>query len=200
MEFKKVIKEMWKTPRGKAIVKLCAWMLFFLVLFLLMFVVNLFNADEYSDNVSNDENVVSDESNQNYIEALNDILTINYSYVYEVVSVDETYTYIGNVVNGLDTGSKLNNDLVVNYVIENDITYIIEGENKINYNIYENLNSTFLNLESIYNVIINNEYTVLNDVYTYFVDDVKYEIYYYEDVISKIIIYSDYTYNLKLTY
>ena len=134
-------KEFWHSKRGKSLIKLIAWFLFVIVLYVI-----LTFGMEYPQNNSSNKTNENPEKNGQFL--FLDLNNREYDYEYLIRINDEAYSFKGSKLKDEETGTKtLPNGEVINYVkkdnqITNDAKEIIP-------NLYENLASEFLN----YNIL-----------------------------------------------
>ena len=82
---KKSLKEMWKDPQKKAIIKLGLWFVFFALTFLFLSVASLFSKHNNLNNNNNENNQNNQNNQEEKVEAnvpkmLEKLLNSNYSY------------------------------------------------------------------------------------------------------------------------
>lgn len=218
---KKKIKEMKKTPKGVAILKLIGWGIFFFVIFVFCMIASLINPPKKIENEKIDnpptnqeeQNTVIDKE-QEYIRLLENLKTSNYDYEYKITINEETYIFNGSKENNIEKGYKESSIGIIKYYIDETGIYEELTTNKTPItNLYENISVSYLNLDYIISnlkdkVFINIE-TADFSYPTYYVKDEK-NIYYisYKNTIGEennqvegITIKSlDNTYTYELTY
>ena len=158
---KKKIKEMKKTPKGKAILKLIGWGIFFFLLFIFCLIASLFspkeNLKEKEEN-NNATQVTPEEALKDKKEIIEDIknnlLKSNYDYKYEITFNEEKYTYEGAKTKLYETGYKTNNTGIIKYYIDETGTYREFNEEKTLINdLYQNINTNYLDLNYLFNIL-----------------------------------------------
>lgn len=166
---KKKIKELKKTTKGKAILKLIKWSIFFIIIFIFLGVSALMpknnspvksnNKTEEKESINNAETNKEDNWNletlsletiNKYQEDLNNI----YTYNYEITINNEKYIYSGTKTKIDNKGFKESRNGIIKYYIDNTGTYEETTTDKILINnLYEGLDENYLNPLYILNVI-----------------------------------------------
>lgn len=137
-------KEYWQSEQGKALIKLGFWVIFIAIIY----IIAITGSNTKTDNNNNNK----PELNSNKEE----IKYSNYSYVYNIVINEEKYNFEGKVTNEKEIGYKMQEDKIIKYEKENNVIYEVTlNERKEITNLYENLNSVFLD----YNILI----TIINE-------------------------------------
>ena len=150
--------KMKSTPRGKAILKLIYWAIFFIILFLLFSVASLFQSDNPPVPVTEDEPIKQEQDTKKSLDVLeSELLSSTYRYQYYIEENNNSYFFEG--LKALDhiEGYKSYNGIssgVLRYYIDQSGTYEIKGEEKVLItNLYEGLQKNFLNLESLFQIM-----------------------------------------------
>ena len=154
-------KNFWKTDKGNSLIKLVLWLLF--VLFLVM--VFAFNENKIEKNEEEkkvEEQVVETEIFKPYDEMQKNILSNGYQYTYEIIGTDFKFTYTGSVCNNKNIGFKESNAEIIKYFIKDGMHYQVKLDTleQIN-NLYENIDSSFLDINLLFNNLKNNLYKVI---------------------------------------
>jgi len=186
---KKKIKELKQTSKGKAILKLIWWSIFFFVLFVFCIIATFFSNptinvdypcdDENTQNnlTDNKENIIDEETQK--IKLLEDLASSNYDYEYEININGAKYLFNGSINGDINTGYKETSNGIIKYYIDKTGVYQQTTNDKILINdLYENINIEYLNLNNLVNKVKNLKFNVpeIIDFYypTYFaVDDLN---------------------------
>ena len=172
----------WQTERGKAIIKLGGWFIFIIALIIFVLV----SEKNANNNVIDDTNSDKDEVTETYefllfSEMINNLINGNYEYSYNITSNNINYIYEGIKCNNEELGYKESIDKIIKYYINDQNTYqVILNEYVEITNLYEGIDTNFINLEVLFNNL--NEYlynTVKNEntrVITYDKDGYKVSI------------------------
>jgi hypothetical protein len=165
---KKKIKELKKTSRGKAILRLIKWCIFFLVLFIFLAIASLTQPKNniHKPNLNEPEkpsNVPSKEETDNWnnetltIETINrfqNYLSNKYDYKYEVTIKSEKYIYSGTKTKIENSGYKESSTGIIKYSIDNTGTYMETTTDKVMIdNLYEGLEESYLDPIYILNIL-----------------------------------------------
>lgn len=170
---KKKINELKKTTKGKAILRLIKWGIFFLILFIFLAISSLMSPhkeiqkpdnnikEPTSDNETIDkdnwnEETLTIETITKYQEYLSNI----YDYKYEISINKEKYIYSGTKTKITDRGFKESSNGIIKYLIDSTGTYEETTTEKIAINnLYEGIEENYLNPIYILNLIKNLEIT-----------------------------------------
>ena len=182
-----------------ALIKLVLWIVFIVVLVIVSGI---------SDN--NNNNINYPEDNKPPIEENSKIsledklakLTNNYKYKYEIKIGDNLYIYNGAKKDNRESGTLLNNEKTIYYFLENGYVYQVNngGLDKIETIYDKNINPELLDVNKIKESIINIEYTIIENKYTYVLEDKTINIFTTDTDIEKIeIMHSDYSYILEFS-
>lgn len=166
---KRKIKELKKTTKGKAILRLIKWSIFFIIIFIFLGISALMpkknnslesnNKNAEKEPINNEEtnkednwslDTLSLETLNKYQEDLNNI----YDYNYEVTINNEKYIYSGTKTKIDNKGYKESKNGIIKYYIDNTGTYQETTTDKalIN-NLYEGLEENYLNPLYILDII-----------------------------------------------
>ncbi len=182
---KKSLKEMWKDPQKKAIIKLGLWFVFFALTFLFLSVASLFSKHNNLNNNNNENNQNNQNNQEEKVEAnvpkmLEKLLNSNYSYEIKITGDNETKTLSGAVNDKITSGFIETNGNIIKYSyhdekyfqinqneeIENNELLTEEQKDNINlHNILDDVNNyeannKILKEENIYNYDINDTYKI----------------------------------------
>lgn len=216
-KFKEYICELKKTDRGKAILKLSGYLTFFIAVLLLVSITNALNAPktnytpdngtENTSGVNNNEDsipVSGEIKPKTYLEKQEKLYNEDYSYNFRITG-EINLLYRGDYTKGIHEGYKESNDKTMRYRIEQDKTYEIKLEKKIEIdNLYQGLDSTLFDLKTVFTKL-NSKSTIIDreedsKSYTYEnVEGYKYVIYMTETEITKIVINNEHL-NYEFTF
>ena len=169
---KKTFKELWANPRYKALIKLGMWAAFFILMFLISFVVSLFN--KTTNYQKKDNSAIKEEKVETNISILlRNLKTSDYSYEYRITNAEVTYSYNGTKDNNTDKGYYENGNDIIKYEIKEGLYYRVENNETIEDN--NIMNETDRNIIDINNLIKkiydfedeNKNPEIHEDIYTY---------------------------------
>ena len=153
MSEKESKNEFWQTRRGKAIIKLGLWGIFFIILFAFLAIGN-------SVIKKHPKEEMPKYSFKLYDQMLEELLKNNFEFDYKITNDDDIYLFNGKS-NGIKTeGIKENKDGIIKYLIEDNITYEMKLNEKKEVNLYDNLNETYLNVDKLMKSIENINYHI----------------------------------------
>lgn len=174
-EFKKKINELKKTSRGKAILRLIKWCIFFTILFIFLAIASIVSPgkNNLKPNVNNEtqkpnpEEPIEEKENQNEetltLETINkyqDYLSNIYDYKYEITINNEKYIYNGTKSPEDNKGYKESSEGIIKYLVDSTGTYEETTTEKIPIsNLYESLEENYLDPIYILNIIKDLEIT-----------------------------------------
>ncbi len=172
------IKELKKTPKGVAILKLIRWTIFFIALFLFILIASLI-ADNSPQKEPQDSTIINNLEDNKIEENIETaILTIeqsaelinklknNFSYKIDIKINNNIYLFDGDKNLERDTGYKETSEGIVKYIIDNTGTYRenLIGREPIT-NLYEGLNEEYMNWDKLFE-LMHMEYSLTeNNVY-----------------------------------
>lgn len=191
-------EKMKSTPRGKAILKLIYWGIFFIILFVFLGLTSgiTSNYDTNKNNqVDDSKNNADNSGNEDVLvpktiaDMQKDLISKTYKYTYDIHVLENSYLFEGTKYNSYQEGYKNyvvdGNSDIIKYYIDNTGIYQIKGNEKILLDdFYQEVNSNFLNLEYIFNII--NSLGLKKDPGNY-----GYPVYYTKD--------DNYTYTLNIS-
>ena len=137
----------WSTDRGKATGKFIAWMIFIIILVVLFARQNV-----YENNIT-EENKTKEETKtfKNYTDMQKELLSSGYDYKYKITNNENMVIYEGNICNSIDNGYKETSEGIIKYKKENnDIRKIVLEEEIVIDDLYEGIDSSFINLDSLF--------------------------------------------------
>lgn len=174
----------------------------------IVFIVVLVVISGINDNNNNninypeDNKITIDESNKITFEDKLAKLDNNYKYKYEIKIGDNLYIYNGAKKDNRESGTLLNNEETIYYFLENGYVYQVNngGLDKIETIYDKNINPELLDINKIKELIVDAEYTLTENKYTYVIEDKTINIFTTDTDIEKIeIIHSDYSYLLEFS-
>lgn len=219
LELKKTLNELKKTERGRAILKLFKWFIFFLILFIFIFISSFITPKNNTNKVPKKETVPQVTNNTLTLDKLKNLeqnlLNSNYKYEFIVTINNNKLVYNGTFNNNINTGYKETNSGIIKYYIDSTGIYhdTMEKKEPLN-NLYEGINSNYINLDYIFNTLnklefnLNTEYKTNNLVYKFADEQNKYYLFLdnkevLKSSISEIKIIANnnsYTYNLTFEF
>lgn len=164
---KKKIRELKQTSRGKAILRLIKWCIFFFILFIFLAIASLITPKTKPDvkpNINNEVNEPTDKTeDDNWNEETLTIETIEkyqknlsniYDYKYEINIDKEKYIFTGTKTPKDNKGYKESSSGIIKYLVDNTGTYeeTTTEKNIIN-NLYEGIEESYLDPIYILNIL-----------------------------------------------
>lgn len=162
---KQKIKELKKTNKGKAILRLIKWCIFFVILFIFLAIASLMSPKNTSIKKPNNEinkpqeEIPKDNWNEETltIETINEYqekLNNDYDYKYEISINKEKYIFSGTKTNNINKGYKESSTGIIKYSIDSTGTYMeTTTEKTLINNLYEGIEENYLNPIYILNII-----------------------------------------------
>lgn len=150
----------WQTERGKALIKLGAWMIFIIALIVFVLVSEKNADDNILDDTNNNE--VNNEPTETYefkifSEMIASLLNGNYEYSYNIVNNGITYIYNGIKCNNEELGYKETSENVIKYYKNEGNAYQVILDQYVEVtNLYEGIDTSFIDLNILFNNL--NEY------------------------------------------
>jgi len=170
-EWKKKIKEMKKTARGKAILKLIGWGIFFFIILVFCLISSIMNPKPIEkpnieiptekDESKEEENKKAEQilTEEKAKEIINELKNHTYDYEIKVTQKEITYTYSGHKEPNLETGYKESKEGIIKYIIDNTGTFQeIQGEKTPITNLYEGLDLNYMVWDNLFEQVGNIEY------------------------------------------
>ncbi len=150
------------------IIKLSLWLIFIIVLIIIV----KFGGKK---DINNDVNTIPETNNTiekiSFEEKLAK-LTDNYKYSYIINIGDKTYTFNGSKMNNRESGYRLFLDEKLQYFKENGYTYEVKNGGLFQIDtLYNEIDSSLLDITNIKNLINNQEYKIEDDKYIYTLDN-----------------------------
>lgn len=192
---KEKIKKLKETERGRALLKLSRYMIFFLGV-ILLFVIAGFTGGPRPIIPNKSNNQEQESLVRSYLEKQQMITSGNYHYEFHITGVMNV-NYTGTVKDGVVEGYKETSEETIKYQIENGKIYSVKMNQKEEYiELYDGLDENLFDFSQLFgklnatNTFIDN--TVSEKVYTYEnIDNYKIVVYTTEAQISKIVIEND---------
>ena len=136
----------WSTDRGKATGKFIAWMIFIIILVVLFARQNV-----YENNTEENKTKEETKTFKNYTDMQKELLSSGYDYKYKITNNENIVIYEGNICNSIDNGYKETSEGIIKYKKENnDIRKIVLEEEIVIDDLYEGIDSSFINLDSLF--------------------------------------------------
>lgn len=136
----------WSTERGKATGKFIAWMIFIIILVVLFARQNV-----YENNTKENKTKEETKTFKNYTDMQKELLSSGYDYKYKITNNENIVIYEGNICNSIDNGYKETSEGIIKYKKENnDIRKIVLEEEIVIDDLYEGIDSSFINLDSLF--------------------------------------------------
>ena len=173
---KKTLKEMWKDPQKKAIIKLGLWFFFFAFVFLFLTVASLFNHNNSKNNDTSDNNKKTEVVEANITKMLEKLIDSDYGFEIKIINQNIIENISGTVKSKITTGYYENNNNILKFSYHDQNYYQIIDNNEVLNN--ELLNEEYrknIDLPSILEIIKNyemtNETLKENNEYIYNISD-----------------------------
>ena len=153
----------WQTDRGKALIKLLLWMVFIVILIVLV-IVSERNANSEILDVDKPENNATDTPSEPenveyeaYNTMITNLLANNYEYEYLITTATDSIILTGFKNPDKEIGFKETSSGITKYFIDSTGTYELNmNTSSIIDNLYSEFDSSYLNLELLFNNL--NEY------------------------------------------
>lgn len=195
-----IIKKLWKTERGRAIIKLSIYLIF--IILVIIFV----NIGSSMNKIIKDTKIVEDAAPT--IQEMKDaLLKNNYKYTYTITKDAQKTVYSGEKLKKEEVGTKENEVETIKYYV-NDVAYyqLKMGEKIEINNLYDGFNINMMDSEFILN-LIKDKSTLINQnkklkeysyEFTYEDKNIEISLLASKDAIKEIdILYDNIEYNLK---
>ena len=152
----------WSTDRGKATGKFIAWMIFIIILVVLFARQNV-----YENNTEENKTKEETKTFKNYTDMQKELLSSGYDYKYKITNNENIVIYEGNICNSIDNGYKETSEGIIKYKKENnDIRKIVLEEEIVIDDLYEGIDSSFINLDSLFTILEEYLYNVTKNEQT----------------------------------
>lgn len=189
------LKELYKTERGKALIKFSLYLLFLIFVIVLCSVAGSMKNDRTQTNPQSTEKEsrISEKNPPTYFEKQKMLINQKYSFEYVITKTEKTVTYMGDFDGKNTNGYRETKDDLIHYVIEEGIPYKISLTEKTP------LNDLFLDLNEKY-FDLKNLFMTLNGLPAQIekVDDDKIYNYELEDVNVTITVGTEYIKNIRI--
>ena len=184
------LTRMWNTEQGRAIIKLSLFGIFALILILIIRIRGEVTS-EYFVNYS--------PSTISYEEKISNLKNNNFDFEYIVTINNNKTIYKGTKENSNESGYKEDGSGIYKYTIEDGIVYKINIDQQEQiYNLYENIDSNYLNVSYVLALIETSTYEKIDNAYIYYVDDKIIKVSFNDNNITNINInYSEGIYDLN---
>ena len=221
-KLKSKIQDLKNTSKGKAILKLIFWAIFFAFLFIIIIISSFIKPSvkpSSNQDYSNTEELTPEKSPEipeiapnailettTFLTARDQLLANKFTYNYEIKINDLKYIYKGTKDLTSDTGYKESSTETIKYLIDETGTYALTTTTKTPItNLYENIDSNYLNLDYLTNLITTHTFTLNTAFSSYYLyettfDNLKIEIGLSKETTNLIfinIISDTYSYNLN---
>ena len=148
----------WQTDRGKALIKLLLWMVFIVILIVLV-IASERNANSEILDVDKPENNVTDTPSEPenveyeaYNTMITNLLANNYEYEYLITTATDSIILTGFKNPDKEIGFKETSSGITKYFIDSTGTYELNmNTSSIIDNLYSEFDSSYLNLELLFN-------------------------------------------------
>ncbi len=157
---KEKIKELKQTSKGKAILKLIGWGIFFLLI-IIFILISMLITSLNDNNINNIDkgNPTPEEEKINVEDILSDLVNKDFTYTYEVNTEAEKYLFKGEKKGDTNTGFKVSSLKTINYYIDNTGIYEQTTDNKtLIEDFYANLEEQYLKEDSLKELLTSLEY------------------------------------------
>ena len=180
-QFKDFIKELRKTPRGRALFKLGLWIIFFAFCGLLLLLMSIFAEKK--------QPVESNKQETSVIASLNNLANTNYSYNFEVNNENGKVVYHGDKYLDIYYGYRENNENIIKYQLEGEYAYQIIGDYSEPIDtVYQNVNAQYFTIGNIINMIVDKTYEKTDNNYVYHMEGITITIQITNNYINSILI------------
>lgn len=146
------IKNLRSTEKGKTAFKLSVYMIFFLfVLIIILFAQLAGSKNNNTDPQSSESTIESSSKKQtSYIEKQKKLYNGKYDFSYEIEGTTSV-TYSGKYSDGKTTGFRISEDGIIQYEIEDGVSYIKEKSERREYSeLYLDLHANLFDFKSIF--------------------------------------------------
>ena len=153
----------WQTDRGKALIKLLLWMVFIVILIVLVIVSErntnseILDVDKPENNVTDTPSEPENVEYEAYNTMITNLLANNYEYEYLITTATDSIILTGFKNPDKEIGFKETSSGITKYFIDSTGTYELNmNTSSIIDNLYSEFDSSYLNLELLFNNL--NEY------------------------------------------
>ncbi len=154
-------QKMKSTPRGKAILKLIYWGIFFLALFLFLGITSMFTSDDAPANPPVEQTPEGEEDSTLEEEVLptidmmqEEVLTSRYRYTYDIQIGEDSYLFEGDKYDTYEEGYKSTQTGTIHYYKDDTGIYQVNMDERVLMNdFYLGLNENFFDLAYLFRVM-----------------------------------------------
>ena len=148
----------WQTDRGKALIKLLLWMVFIVILIVLVIVSErntnseILDVDKPENNVTDTPSEPENVEYEAYNTMITNLLANNYEYEYLITTATDSIILTGFKNPDKEIGFKETSSGITKYFIDSTGTYELNmNTSSIIDNLYSEFDSSYLNLELLFN-------------------------------------------------
>ena len=148
----------WQTDRGKALIKLLLWMVFIVILIVLAIVSErngnseILDVDKPENNVTDTPSEPENVEYEAYNTMITNLLANNYEYEYLITTATDSIILTGFKNPDKEIGFKETSSGITKYFIDSTGTYELNmNTSSIIDNLYSEFDSSYLNLELLFN-------------------------------------------------
>ena len=148
----------WQTDRGKALIKLLLWMVFIVILIVLAIVSErngnseILDVDKPENNVTDTPSEPENVEYETYNTMITNLLANNYEYEYLITTATDSIILTGFKNPDKEIGFKETSSGITKYFIDSTGTYELNmNTSSIIDNLYSEFDSSYLNLELLFN-------------------------------------------------
>lgn len=168
------LKEAWKDKRKKAGLKLLGYFIFFFIFMLMASITSSIKKINTNTSTTTTTTVITDK----YNDKQKDLLTNKYNVSYVINISDNEYKINGTLENNIVNGYLELSSGIKKIVIKNNSVYELVNEEEVLLD--SEIDNNYIDLNYIFNLIKQNSAIIKNEddnkIYSYNIDDVKYEV------------------------
>ena len=161
----------WQTDRGKALIKLLLWMVFIVILIVLAIVSErngnseILDVDKPENNATDTPSEPENVEYEAYNTMITNLLANNYEYEYLITTATDSIILTGFKNPDKEIGFKETSSGITKYFIDSTGTYELNmNTSSIIDNLYSEFDSSYLNLELLFNNLIEYLYNTEENV------------------------------------
>ncbi len=147
------LKEMWKNPQKKALIKLGLWFAFFALTFIFLSIASLFNNNS-NKNIDKKNYDITEEVVANIPKMLEKLISSNYTFEIKIINENNVEILNGSVKDKVETGYYEKENDIIKYSYHDGNYYILSQNNEIE-------NNELIKEEYIYNISLSNIYNTI---------------------------------------
>lgn len=161
-KFKLWKRKMKSTPRGKAILKLIYWGIFFIVVFLFLALTSLFSTPLEAPSRNDEVNLHEEQEEEVVLKTIEvmqqELLSSTYDYVYSIQKGTDTYLFEGKKYDDYEEGYKnYSTSLgsgVIRYYLDSTGIYQVSGNERLPIlDFYQGIEESWLDLEYLFGIM-----------------------------------------------